>query len=833
MLALLTSLRIDSAVRMRRHEPRNRFRGWIGNLLVSLAVCVVITVGHPVAARGADEPAVELPGNITLGEVDFRRHVLPLVSKLGCNAGNCHGSFQGRGGFRLSLFGHAPDDDFAAITDRVDTDNPAESLLVAKPSSKTDHEGGQRILPESWEYQLLVGWIRQGAKASKIDNTLLAQVAASPRMMRLTVGARAKIAASAHFGDATPEPVTPLCRIESSDPAVVEIAADGQAFGVRSGMANIIVSYAGSFATIPVTIPFANDETRANDKAAQTGDNSPAPDAPQSLDHWIQSRLNELNLSSAPAADDAQFLRRVTLDTVGRLPTFDEVRQFLESNDANKRTALIDRLLADPQHASVWATRLCDITGCRLETMEGPDKLKQARARMWHAWFRRRLAANTPFDQIVRGVLAGASRGELSGEQYVERELALIRAAESGGVGEYPDRDSLDFYWRRVSQTGVYPREEMAERTAAAFLGIRIECARCHKHPYDRWTQTDYAAFVNVFANVTFGSSIEVNRAVLARLDKSRSERATGAEPTAMPRLQEMYDDPRQAQLLADTKRKQLVAPRLLGGREIDKAENGRDVLATWLTQANNPYFARNWVNRVWAHYFGRGLVEPVDNFSGRNPPTHPELLDALAAQFVNSGFDLRQLEQSILSSRAYQQSSIPPAPTPDAARYYACAPVRPLMAEAMVQAVNQALGSANAWSEDIPTGGSAWDIGANRPANSRLAYLFELFGRGKRELVCDCNRSTDATLRQTLHLMADGEWIEQIRTSALVTDLAAEQSIPQALATAYLRTVSRPPTAAEIEILTPHVSAAADRKEAWVDVVWALLNSREFRTNH
>jgi hypothetical protein len=827
MFSRFAPLQHRCAARWRRDVP--------SRLAVCLAICLIWAIGRSSDARGA-EPSVRLPGDIAVDEIDFRRHVLPLVSKLGCNAGRCHGSFQGRGGFRLSLFGHAPVDDFAAISDRVDKDHPAESLLVAKPSSKTDHEGGQHFLPESWEYQLLAAWIRQGASASKIEDAVLPRLETTSRAIRLRVGDAATIAISARFGDGKPEAVTPLCRVESSDPAVVEIAADGRAVGIRAGMASIIVSYAGRFVTIPVTIPFTSEgqEENATLLPQAVDADSPPEAAPRVIDNWIQSRLTELNLPCAPITDDAQFLRRVTLDAVGRLPTPDEIRQFLASGDANKRAATIDRLLADPQHASLWATRLCDITGCRLEAMEGPDNLKHARARMWHAWFRKRLLANTPIDQLVRGVLAGTSRGELSGEQYVEREIALVRAAEAGGVGEYADRPTLDFYWRRVSPAGgVYPREEMAERTAAAFLGIQIECARCHKHPYDRWTQTDYAAFVNVFADVTFGSSVEVNRAVLARLDRFRNERASGAEPAAIPRLQEMYDDPRQAQLLSDPKRKQLVAPRLLGGREINQDENGRDVLANWITQQDNPYFARNWVNRVWAHYFGRGLVDPVDNFSGRNPPTHPELLDALSAQFVRSGFDMRLVERSILNSRAYQLSSAPPARTQDAARYYACATVRPLMTEATVQALNHALGSANAWSGDVPAGGSVWDIGASRPADPRLAYLFELFGRGTREFVCDHSRSTEVTLRQTLHLMADGEWIEQIRTSALVTDLTAEPSVPQALANAFLRTLSRPPTSAEGELLAPHVSAAADRKEAWVDIVWALLNSREFRTNH
>ena len=335
----------------------------------------------------------------------------------------------------------------------------------------------------------------------------------------------------------------------------------------------------------------------------------------------IDDQLRQLNLATAPPAEDAQFLRRVTLDTLGRLPTVVEIREFLQSQDPQKRTAAIDRLLADPQHASLWATRLCDLTGCRLETMEGPDKLKPMRARMWHEWFRQRLVDGVPWDQIVHAVISGSSRDGLSAEEYLDREIKLLRGADSGSAGDYPERPGLDLFYRRTSTDGVYPREALAERTAAAFLGIRIQCARCHQHPYDRWTQGDYASFVNIFADVTFGSSTELNQAVLARLDAERLQRRTDGAPAAMfPRVQEVYDDPQFGHHLPDPDEKTAARPRPLGGRDLNPASNLRTALADWMVRPDNPWFAQNWVNRVWAHYFGRGLVEPVDGFSATNP---------------------------------------------------------------------------------------------------------------------------------------------------------------------------------------------------------------------
>ena len=258
----------------------------------------------------------------------------------------------------------------------------------------------------------------------------------------------------------------------------------------------------------------------------------------------------------------------------------------------------------------------------------------------------------------MREVISGTSRDGLPIEEYIDRESALIHDIQSGRTGDYPLRHSLDLFYRRTSPGGVYPREALAERAAASFLGVRIQCARCHKHPYDRWTQGDYAAFVNIFADVTFGSSTELNEAVLRRLAEQRHERDAGRSPPPLPRLQEVYNDPLLAQRLPDPEQKGPAQPRPLGGPEWESSADPRTALADWLVRPENPWFARNWVNRIWAHYFGRGLVEPVDGFSVANPPTHPELLDRLAAEFVQSDYDLRHIERLILISASLSADS-------------------------------------------------------------------------------------------------------------------------------------------------------------------------------
>ena len=424
--------------------------------------------------------------------------------------------------------------DLEALTDRVDLQAARESLILTKPSLQEEHGGGKRLNVDSWPYQILLAWIEQGARpASNLHAASLEEITVSPGAVRFEQpDATVSLKVQARFSDKSREAVTPLCRFESHDSGVAEVTADGVVRALRPGATHIIVSYAGGFATVPVTIPYLSRSGIVDNAVARMETSNTELGF---IDRVIDDQLRQLNLTAAPPAEDAQFLRRVTLDTLGRLPTVVEIREFLQSQDPQKRTVAIDRLLADPQHASLWATRLCDLTGCRLETMEGPDKLKPMRARMWHEWFRQRLIDGVPWDQIVYEVISGSSRDGLSAEEYLDREIKLLRGADSGSAGDYPERPGLDLFYRRTSTDGVYPREALAERTAAAFLGIRIQCARCHQHPYDRWSQGDYASFVNIFADVTFGSSTELNQAVLARLDTGANNARTAHRRQCFP----------------------------------------------------------------------------------------------------------------------------------------------------------------------------------------------------------------------------------------------------------------------------------------------------------
>ena len=791
--------------------------------IFAVAWALAAVVSDATGAEPDRPPVVTLPGGLELKEVDFTRHVLPLISRLGCNAAACHGSFQGRGGFRLSLFEHDPDGDLEALEVRVDVATPKDSLILTKPTLLDDHEGGKLFELGSWEYEILHTWIQNGARYDPLEAMPSVQLTAEPPALTFAAtGETQSLRIKAIRADLPAEDVTAFCRFQSHEPAVADVTATGTVRAVRPGATHVLVSYAGEFVAIPVTVPFSKEIASVSEMSASAEENL--------IDREIHKRLEQISLAPAEKASDATFLRRATLDTLGRFPTLSEISSFLADTNPLKRDQLIDRLLEDPQHASVWATRLCDLTGCRLETMEGPDRLKQARAQMWHAWFHKRLLDNVPFDEIARGLIVGSSRENESVATYVDREIALIQEAEQGKPNGYADRPSLDLYWRRQSEDGLYPREELAERIAATFLGIQLNCARCHKHPHDRWTQHDYQSFVGLFDSVSFGSSIELNAEVFARLEAQRQHRAAGKSPQPLPRIQEVFD---RASVATKPRDHLAILDLLWDSNAPREHEVPRQAFAHWLTQPGNPYFARNWVNRIWAHYFGRGLVEPVDGFSASNPATHPELLDRLSREFADSGYDMRSIERLILKSETYQRSTAHTSGTRESAKYYASTSIRPLPAETMVQVLDQALGHAARWKDESQSG-SVWDIGADRPKNERLAYLLDLFGRATRSSICDCDRSLEPTLRQTLHLMSDAKWLQEVRDSSLLKELTTNsQPTEEALTQLFLRTLSRLPTSAERATFLEALESSKDPTVTWTDAIWAILNSQAFRTNH
>ena len=778
------------------------------------------------ATWASDGETVRLPNGSALAEVDFDRHVVSLFGRLGCNAGSCHGSFQGRGGLNLSLFGHDPARDFNALTRdamgrRIDRFDPDSSLVLLKPSGLVSHEGGRRFAPDSWEYRTIRAWITQGAKRDP-SRPAAESIEVRPRRIAFSrPGESVPLGVIAHFADGSEADVTPFCDVRAKDDVVAEVLPTGGVRGLRPGDTAVIVSYRGLLASTHVLVPTG--------KAIRT------PEVSESdfIDREVFAKLRELGIPPSEQAADAEFLRRVTLDVIGTLPSPEDVRAFLSDGSPDKRAKKIDELLAHPMHSALWATRFLDITGCDVDSMEGPPELRPKLASLWHAWFRKRIAANTPYDQIAKDILSATSRDGREVAGWLSDEAARMLAIQDGKSNDQAVKPAFDLFWRRFANDEYFPIEQMAERTATAFLGVRIECAQCHKHPFDRWTQADYRGYANIFSKVKFGHSPEGLAATTRLLDERRKADPNGTL-APIPRLREVYVAERPARRLDNpTIAGKAQDPKALGGPMISLEGDPRAALVSWMTRADNPYFARAFANRVWAVYFGSGIVNPVDGFSVANPPSNERLLDSLALAFTRSGYDIRYLERMILRSQAYQRSSNPAEGNLDDRGNFARAMPRKMMAEVMVDTLDDAVGVPRTFGSDAPNGSRAIEVAANRVQSSELARIFRIFGRPRRTAICDCERPRDPAVPQTLFLMSDSSLLDKISKGRLGRLIEAGGNDTEIVDELFLATVSRFPCDDERSSALDHVKSKPDRKAALGEVLWALINTREFILNH
>jgi hypothetical protein len=793
--------------------------------LVVVAMVGLVTLFGVRPSQGGGPEPVRLPDGSALRRVEFDRHVASLFGRLGCNAGSCHGSFQGRGGLKLSLFGSDVCRDFEMIAReangrRVNVIEPDRSLVLLKATGQVPHDGGQRFAPGSWEYRVIRAWIADGARRDPARPSPHS-IKIRPEELHLErPGANARIAVVARFADGSQSDVTAFCDLRVRDTEVADVSNTGEVRGRRPGDSAVVASYDGLVAAARVLIP--------------TGRVVTVPEVPtvDIIDREVYAKLRALGIEPSGPALDAEFLRRITLDVIGALPTPSEVRAFLADGSCDKRSRAIDRLLTHPMHAALWATRYLDITGCDVDAMEGPDELRPRRARLWHDWFRARFAANMPYDQIARRVLCATSRDGVDARSWALREAERCQALRDGGNAGYAGKPGLDLFWRRLVAGEPAPVELLAERVATTFLGVRIECAQCHKHPFDRWTQADYRSFANIVADVQFGLSPDGLAAVATLLDDRRKADPKGGLPP-IPRLREVFIAQRPFRRLADPDTGRPLAPRALGGPDLPDGADPREQLFDWLVAQDNPYFARSFVNRVWAVYFGVGLVDPVDGFSVANPPSNPRLLDALAADFVDHGYDIRRLERMVLNSRAYQRSSQPVAGNLDNRGNFARAMPRPLMAEVLVDALNAALGSPGDFGGDAAKGSRAIEIATNRVASPDLARAFRIFGRPQRTLVCDCERPKAPALAQTLFVMTDAALLAKLKSGRVRTLAESDKCDAELVEELFLATLSRPPNRDEARSALDHLRTSPDRASGLADLLWALINISEFVLNH
>jgi hypothetical protein len=751
-----------------------------------------------------------------------------LFGRMGCNSGSCHGSFQGKGGLRLSLFGYDPAKDFLALAReaegrRLDRANPDRSLLLLKATGQLPHGGQSRFGKGSWPYQLFREWIAQGATWTKGSGEV-ASVAVVPAEHAFTApGQAGQLRVQATFTDGSTENITALCDFRTNDEALVEVTALGGLRAVRPGDTAVVVSYRGHVLPVSVLVPVP----------AAPGSRYPAVPETNYIDREVFAKLRRLNIVPSGLSGDGEFLRRVTLDTVGTLPTPDEVRAFLADTRPDKRARKIDELLAHPMHAALWATKFCDITGNNTDALENPPQRRARLSQMWHDWFRKRLAENVAYDEIVRGVLCATSREGLSPEEYV-KQVEEAEKIEKGFNGVYAKRATLDLFWRRQQRV---PVEQWGEKTAAAFLGVRLECAQCHKHPFDRWTQADYRAYANVFGKLTFAISPEAQK-VFRPVNAERGKRRAGKGVLPLAPLREVFlAAGKGGASLPDPDTRRPLPARALGGPEIKvvPGEDPRAALFEWMRAPDNPFFARSFANRVWGHYFGTGIVHPVDDFALANPPSNAKLLDALAQDFVAHKFDIRGLERRVLNSRTYQLSSTVNDTNRLDRTNYSHSYVRPLMAEVVVDALNAALGTGETFGPDTPAGTRAIEVGASRLQNGAVNYAFRIFGRPPRSTACDCERAMGPALPQKLYLMADPALLAKLRApqNRLKALLAAKADDDAALDELFLATLSRLPDAEERAAFAERRAGKKDRQAAFADVLWALVNTNEFIFNH
>jgi Protein of unknown function (DUF1553)/Protein of unknown function (DUF1549) len=454
---------------------------------------------------------------------------------------------------------------------------------------------------------------------------------------------------------------------------------------------------------------------------------------------------------------------------------------------------------------------------------------------MWHDWFRKRIADNVPYDEIIKGVLTATSRDGQAPEEYIKTEQKLREEYTKGFKTGYADRKSLDLFWRRQQPV---PIEIWGEQTAVAFLGVRLECAQCHKHPFDRWTQNDYWSYANVFSQVSFGISPDAKKAIDEANAELRKEAMAKAKGKGNPQIQpfrEVFIGPARGR--PNPVIGKVPPPKALGGPEIN-AERGKDpraALFDWMRSPENPFFARSFANRVWGHYFGVGIVHPVDDFSLANPSSNDRLLDALAKDFLDSKFDIRKLERTILLSRTYQQSSSKNPTNKLDNRSYARSYVRPLMAEVVVDVLNDAMGTTEIVGNDAPAGARAIEIGSSRVASPQMREAFRVWGRSPRTLACDCERAVEPTVANKLYMMADQGLYAKLstgktRVKTILTDKKTDAEIIEEL---FLATLSRFPTKDEAAKCLEHLTKTPNKQNACNDMLWALLNTTEFIFNH
>jgi hypothetical protein len=707
--------------------------------------------------------------------LNFANDIVPIFTKAGCNSGGCHGKASGQNGFKLSLLGFEPAEDYEHIVReargrRVFPAAPDQSLLLSKAINATPHGGGRKLDAKSDEYAILKKWISIGMPWGKDTDPKLVSIDVQPVQKMMSLKSEQPLKVTATYSDGYKRDVTRSALYEPNDKSMAETTEDGRVklFDLPGDVA-VMIRYQGKIAVFRATVPLG----------------APVATLPASanfIDDLVFAKLKQLGLPPSEISDDNTFLRRVTIDIAGRIPTPAELQAFISDANPKKREALVDRLLASEEYADYFAGKWSAL----LRNKRADPKDAHGNFAFFR-WIRDSIADNRPFNEFARDVVAA-----------------------SGSIDTNPP-----VVWYRQAKDSTMQLED----TAQLFLGQRLQCAQCHHHPFEKWSQQDYYGFAAFFSTV--------------------SKKTTNA-----PGEDIIFSKRAEAQAV-NLRTKQPVKPTNLGGQPLALApdDDPREALADWMDSPKNPFFARALVNRYWKHFFNRGLIEPEDDMRESNPPANPALLDALAESFIKSGYDLKQLIRTITTSTSYQLSAVPnehnAVDRQNFSRYY---PKR-LQAEVLLDAINAVLGSKSSF-EGMPAGTRAIAL----PDNSFNAssYFLTVFGRPEGSSACECERTQESSLAQSLHLINSPDIQKKLtddKGRAAVLSKDESRSDEARLTEAYQWITSRQPSPHQLQIGLDHIAkrtkdktgeeAASAKRQAYEDILWALINTKEFLFNH
>lgn len=711
--------------------------------------------------------------------MSFANDVVPIFTRNSCNAGGCHAKATGQNGFRLSLFGYEPAADYEGLLGqargrRISPAAPEASLFLRKASGMMPHKGGLRLDKDGADYQTIVRWISQGMPYEPKDAPAVDRISVQPRHRVMQPDSHQQLVVTAFFSDGTRRDITRAAQFEPSHEDMSEVDKNGLVeIAGRTGSTSVMIRFREHVDLFRATIPLGHETPKT------------APPV-NFIDEHVFAQQRLLGIPSSRPSEDHVFLRRVTIDIAGRIPTLAETDAFMASRDSDKRAKLINRLLELPDYADHFAGKWAGI----LRNKGGLD-WQSRETYAFHDWIRQSLAENRPFDRLVTELVTASGRAD------VNPAVAWYRTVKD-------------------------PKEQMAD-IAQVFLGIRMKCAQCHHHPYEKWSQDDYYGFAAFFS--TLGRK-EIYKLPENDMVYHKMQLAAYENPTTKEKLK----------------------PTPLDGKALDLPAtlDPRVELARWMTSKENPYFARMLVNRYWKHFFGRGLVEPEDDIRITNPATHPELLQELAESFKTSGHDLKQLVRTICNSRSYQLSSNPTPKNSDDTQFYARYYPRRLSAEVMLDSINDLTGSENSFNR-LPIGVRAIALPDDQ-ANKESVFL-TVFGRPQNNTACECERSDEATLTQSLHLINSGAMQSKLTGSkGRAAQLVAEKDRPdqERINELYRRAVSRDATTDELAVAVAHLKkkrgqSSADPKklplataerQAFEDIIWVVANTKEFLYN-